>query len=320
MTTHPFLPLYVDDYDAATAHLTPEEDGIYCRLLRLCWRTPGCSLPNDHAWIARKIRLSLADFERVGLPVLNEFFKLQRGRLVQKRLKAEYDSISRKKSARKLAGKMGGEAKARKIKDNTSSNASDLPAHTRAFPEPEPEPEPEDKEAIASSVAPAPPAATAQVLALDPPKATPDGEPWDRDEHFAKLWAAAPPDMRKRGKSKANVWPEWRRARKHGDPEAIVRGLIRYKALDADVARTGGPGLHIWLKARTWEQWTGPEAPERIGDDWPDTRWDAALTLWRNDGSWDDRLGPEPGKPGCRVPAHLLRPREVQLRAVGGAG
>ena len=141
MSTHPYLPLYVDDYEAATAHLTAAEDGIYSRLLRLCWRTPGCSLPNDDAWIARKIRLSAAEFAKVAKPVIEEFFSVQRGRLVQKRLKAEYENISRKKSARVNAGKMGGAAKALKTKRIAPSNATVLPAHTRAFPEPEPEPE-----------------------------------------------------------------------------------------------------------------------------------------------------------------------------------
>lgn len=140
MSTHPYIPLYVDDYDAHTSHLSPAEDGVYMRLLRLCWRTPGCSIPNDHAWIARKIRLSADQYEEIARPVLDEFFKLSRGRLVQKRLKGEYDDISRKKLARQKAGRTGGEAKARKTKENTLGNATNLPAHARAFPEPEPEP------------------------------------------------------------------------------------------------------------------------------------------------------------------------------------
>ena len=142
MSTHPYIPFYVDDYDAHTAHLSPAEDGVYMRLLRLCWRTPGCSLPNDPVWIARKIRLTAEQFEEIAKPVLEEFFTLSRGRFVQKRLKAEYDDISRKKIARQKAGKIGGSAKARKTKEKVSSNAMALPEHTRAFPEPEPEPEP----------------------------------------------------------------------------------------------------------------------------------------------------------------------------------
>jgi len=141
MSTHPYIPLYVDDFDAATTHLTIEEDGVYSRLLRLCWRTPGCSVPNDPTWIARKIRLSADDFERVARPVIEEFFRVQRGRLVQKRLKAEYDDITRKKTARVNAGKKGGAAKALKTGDDSSGNATGLPPHAGAFPEPKPEPE-----------------------------------------------------------------------------------------------------------------------------------------------------------------------------------
>lgn len=145
MSTHPCLPLWIDDYDAATAHLTPAEDGVYGRLLRLAWRTPGCSLPNDPAWIARKIRLSAEDFDAIAKPVLDEFFKVQRGRLSQKRLRSEYDSISRKKAARQTAGKKGGDAKAQNNNDKALSNATVLPGDTRAFPEPSPDPKPEDK-------------------------------------------------------------------------------------------------------------------------------------------------------------------------------
>lgn len=148
--SHPYLPLYVDDYDAATAHLTAAEDGVYGRLLRLCWRTPGCSLPNDHAWIARKVRLSAKDYEVIARPVVEEFFKLVRGRLVQKRLKAEYDDISRKKSARVKAGKKGGDAKSLKSKGNEASKASVLPAHAGAFPEPYPEPDTQTEDKLLS--------------------------------------------------------------------------------------------------------------------------------------------------------------------------
>ena len=142
MTTHPYMPLFVDDFEAATAHLSLEEDGVYNRLLRLCWRTPGCSLPNDYVWIARKIRVAPEEFTRIAQPLLAEFFTLVRGRIIQRRLKREYDDISLKKSARKLAGKKGGSAKALKANANEPSNARVLLGDTRAFPDPYPDPEP----------------------------------------------------------------------------------------------------------------------------------------------------------------------------------
>ena len=127
MKSHPVLPLFVDDYEAATTHLTPEEDGIYSRLLRLCWRTPGCSLPNEPAWIARKVRVSLEDFDRLVQPILDEFFKVESGRVLQERLRAEFDYVSRTSRARSSAGKRGGLSKSSKTKGKTRSPATILP-------------------------------------------------------------------------------------------------------------------------------------------------------------------------------------------------
>lgn len=226
--THPYLPLYVDDFEAATAHLTIEEDGVYNRLLRLCWRTPGCSIPNDPAWIARKIRLSAVDFERVARPVIDEFFKVQRGRLVQKRLKEEYDDISRKKSARKKAGSSGGRQKALNAKENVSSNASDLPAHTRAFPEPEPEPE-------------------------EPPVVPPRGTKGAKvtKAQVQAVWSECPVIARQRS-SMADVESALNAALRRGhQPEAVLAGLLaayRSETYSGDKAK----GVHRLIEKDRW--------------------------------------------------------------------
>jgi uncharacterized protein YdaU (DUF1376 family) len=263
VSTHPYLPLYVDDYEAATAHLTVEEDGAYSRLIRLCWRTPGCSLPADEAWIARKIRMTADDFARVAKPVLDEFFCAARGRLVQKRLKREYEDISRKKTARKLAGKKGGEAKARKEQDNSPSIATVLPADTCAFPEPYPEPEIK-KEAIASSAGSASLDPTVSEI-LDEEISEPTGkpEPWAKDPNFALAWKACTNKGRTRS-SRAKAWPAWKAALKVAHGPALAEAVARYVASDEDAKRTGGPGFHIWLNDAKFEHWlvAGGSAPE----------------------------------------------------------
>jgi len=227
--THPYLPLYVDDFEAATAHLTIEEDGVYNRLLRLCWRTPGCSIPNEPTWIARKIRLSADDFERVAKPVIEEFFKVQRGRLIQKRLKEEYDNISRKKSARKKAGSAGGSQKALNAKENPPSNATVLPAHTRAFPEPYPEPEGK-KEANASSVA----------------GATPKPKARTYPEAFEAAWKAYP--HHKGRSSKPNAAAAW--AKLPADERAgLVVAIGRFAPnVGETCGGKGAPDMAVWLK------------------------------------------------------------------------
>jgi hypothetical protein len=75
----PYLPLYVADYDADTAHLTMEEDGVYMRLLRLCWRTPGYAFPADKRYIMRRIRVDQATYDRVVSVVLCEMFRFDDG-------------------------------------------------------------------------------------------------------------------------------------------------------------------------------------------------------------------------------------------------
>ncbi len=146
-------------------------------------------------------------------------------------------------------------------------------------------------------------------VASAPPKATAraaKGEPWDRDEHFLMLWNAATPEMRRRAKSKANVWPDWVKSRKATAPDVILGGLAIYLLQDPDVKRTGGPGLHLWLRQRTWETYSKTGAAALIGADWSDDTWSEVLSRWRADGTWDPRLGPVPGHAGCRAPTHLL--------------
>lgn len=139
MTDLPYMPLYVDDFDAATAHLTPEEDGIYNRILRLMWRSPGCSLPDDPRWMARQLRINQETMIRVAMPLIEEFCTRKNGKIFQRRLMREWQRIKTKVEAKKLAGKKGGEAKALKDKKMEAAFASRLPWH------PEPEPEPDNK-------------------------------------------------------------------------------------------------------------------------------------------------------------------------------
>lgn len=104
------------------------------------------------------------------------------------------------------------------------------------------------------------------------PPVGPDGptvaaakEPWLKDEWFGRLWAAAPDKMRTRSKSKAKVWTAWKTAIGLMPPEQIVAALVRYLKHDPDVARTGGPGLTIWLKDRTFDLW-GPPGEAGAGE------------------------------------------------------
>lgn len=127
MNKLPSMPLYVDDYEAATAHLTLEEDGVYSRLLRICWRSPNCEAPDDKTWLMRKLRADEACWERACVPVIEEFFTRKNGKIFQKRQKEEFFYVSSMVAAKKAAGAKGGKSKALKAKGMASSTASDLP-------------------------------------------------------------------------------------------------------------------------------------------------------------------------------------------------
>ena len=120
----PALPLFVDDYEAATAHLSLAEDGAYMRLLRLCWRQTEKTIPADDEWIRRKMRVDKSTYGRVVKPILEEFFTRRRGRLFQKRLVSESVFLDELKQVRSAAGKLGGAASALKRRQKRGSKAT----------------------------------------------------------------------------------------------------------------------------------------------------------------------------------------------------
>ena len=145
----PYIPLYVADFEADTAHLSLEEDGAYNRLLRLCWRTPGCSVPDDDAWIMRRLRVDAETFQRAVAPVIAEFFKRSKGRLFSPRLSREFERINALHDKRVAAGKKGGRP-AKSLGNNEQSESRALAKQKHLEPELEPKPELDKREANAS--------------------------------------------------------------------------------------------------------------------------------------------------------------------------
>ncbi len=123
MSDLPFFQLYVGDYDRKTAHLTAVEDGMYFRLLRLCWVSPGCKIPADEAWIMRKTRARTEEEQAAVRAVIDEFFRRAKGKLWNERLLLEFVNANETHGKRSGAGKRGAEAKARKSKETASSPA-----------------------------------------------------------------------------------------------------------------------------------------------------------------------------------------------------
>ena len=138
-----YFPLYPDDFEADTAHLSLAEDGAFNRLLRLCWRTPGCSVPADRTWVYRRLRAYTEADQAIIETILTEFFREVDGRLSNARLTKEWLAANEAHTRRKSAGAKGGKAKALKTNETGPSNATPM------LKQPEPEPEPIDTTAKA---------------------------------------------------------------------------------------------------------------------------------------------------------------------------
>ena len=142
----PYFPMYPTDFEADTSHLTLAEDGAYNRLLRLMWMTAGCSLPDDDAWILRRMRCFGDEDSAVVLGIISEFFQRKGGRIVNSRLAKEYQKTDLAHKKRVAAGSKGGAAKALNAKESASSKAKAMPK--------QPEPEPDIKREAKASLSP----------------------------------------------------------------------------------------------------------------------------------------------------------------------
>lgn len=69
--SRPWMPLYIADYLADTAHLSAAEHGAYLLLIMHYWSTGG--LPDDDRRLSRITRMSESEFA-AARPVLVEFF------------------------------------------------------------------------------------------------------------------------------------------------------------------------------------------------------------------------------------------------------
>ena len=219
----PYFPLYVTDYEGDTAHLTIEEDGAYMRLLRLCWRSPGCSIPADPKWIRRQMRCDEDTYKRSVEPVLGEFFKRTKSRYHSPRLSAEYERTTQSHERRKTAGRIGGEKssatrKSLKTNDSDSSNAT---AKT--------------KQCLSNQN-------QNHIHMERVTKVTPKS-----DSLFDEFWQAYP---RKIGKGQA--LKAWRAATKKVDPAVILEGLQIHLPDLSDKPKEYQPHPATWLNGERW--------------------------------------------------------------------
>ena len=134
------IPFFVEAWDSKTKHLSRHEKGLYLDLLILMWQTPGCSVPDDEAWLHRRLIIKEKDGDQIETEmlrrILSDFCTLDNGRIYQARLRKEYEyciSQSKKRKGKKNKG------------SPPNPNANQNPG-LDSLPTPTPTPTVEDKE------------------------------------------------------------------------------------------------------------------------------------------------------------------------------
>lgn len=126
MAEFPALPLWTDAFIADTVHLTPEQVGVYIRLLMAAWRSRDCSLPDDDKRLATIVGMSRKKWLSTR-PIMDEFFVSDGKVLRQKRLTFEREKV------RGLSEKARASAEARwgtkSLKNNETTDAVASPEH-----------------------------------------------------------------------------------------------------------------------------------------------------------------------------------------------
>lgn len=120
----PYFNYYPADFETDTSCFSLEEIGAFQRLLNQLWiKGIECKLPNDDTLVARLLRITLVDWQRLKEPLLNGPFAVLRidkeGRIYSRRLCEEYaKAVDKSTKARESAEKRWG--------------ASEMPTHMRS--------------------------------------------------------------------------------------------------------------------------------------------------------------------------------------------
>lgn len=141
-----WMPLYVADYLADTAHLTAAESGAYLHLIMAYWRNGG-PLRLGHDALARAARMTPDEWADAEPTVLAFFEWTNDGRLRHGRIDRELDEAGRMYEARRKRTEAATAARAaRNVTTNVTTNVtSDVTNNvtmnvTSTQPQPQPQP------------------------------------------------------------------------------------------------------------------------------------------------------------------------------------
>lgn len=120
MSALPYMPLFVADYLADTAHLTATEHGAYLLLIMNYWQR-GKPLPDDDLRLSRIARIEPADWPDMRA-ALEEFFEVVDGEWIHGRIEAELSHVRQKSDKAKFARSQGKDRPVRPTSDERQTD------------------------------------------------------------------------------------------------------------------------------------------------------------------------------------------------------
>lgn len=144
-----WFPLYVNDYLGDTMHLTTAQHGAYFLLLMGAWKR-GARLPDDDRQLAAIARMSASEWQEVG-PILREFFDVDAGELVQKRLADEYERTQNVCERNRNNGALGGRPRRSETQTKPNGNPNETQTETQTEPSQNPNPNPKKTQSQSQS-------------------------------------------------------------------------------------------------------------------------------------------------------------------------
>lgn len=145
----------------------------------------------------------------------------------------------------------------------------------------------------------------------EPSSAVPAARRTPTKADVAEVWSSCPRLARQRS-SQIEVTKALEAAMRRGHPVGSVKAGLLAAYASRTYAGDHAKGIHLLIQN---DRWLGFVEDRSAASEWTDDRWRAALSLNREEGLWSDKLGPPPGSPGCRVPAHLLQLSFIDRKA-----
>jgi uncharacterized protein YdaU (DUF1376 family) len=112
---------HIGDYDSATAHLSIVEDGVYRRLICICYRTEQPLNP-DVKQVYRLVRAASKQERDAVDQILSEFFRLEQDGWHNARCDGDIDRFQKKAERNREVGKLGGRPRKTETQQEPTNN------------------------------------------------------------------------------------------------------------------------------------------------------------------------------------------------------